>query len=190
MLSGEGNAGERLKTTIGLIRKTQLSTCNTLFWYISLPLFCTVKLLETSEFYVLWRKCRTCSRSLVFHCSSFSPCIGGRYHFSFCHLRYKMFMLFFRQKNVSFVFQLPLQISDALSLVELRWLASLFSLFLCLSPALYSKFVDLTINLSLILKKKHGYRNIFRFPFSSLLTLQLCLLHKTLVAIRFPAKIT
>ena len=67
MLSGEGNAGERLKTTIGLIRKTQLSTCNTLFWYISLPLFCTVKLLETSEFYVLWRKCRTCSRSLVFH---------------------------------------------------------------------------------------------------------------------------
>ena len=52
MLSGEGNAGERLKTTIGLIRKTQLSTCNTLFWYLSLPLFCTVKLLETSEFYV------------------------------------------------------------------------------------------------------------------------------------------
>ena len=106
MLSGEGNAGERLKTTTGLIRKTQLCTCITLFWYISLPLFCTVKfkLPETSEFYVLWRKCRTCSRSLFFHCSSFSPCIGGRYHFSFCHLHYKMFMLFFQQKSVSFVF--------------------------------------------------------------------------------------
>ena len=104
MQSGEGNAGERLKITIGLVRKTQLCTCSTFFLYISLPLLCTVKLLETSEFYVLWRKCRTCSRSLVFHCSSFSPCIGGRYHFSFCHLRYKMFMLFFRQKNVSLFF--------------------------------------------------------------------------------------
>ena len=26
----------------------------------------------------LWRKCRTCSRSLFFHCRSFSSCIGGR----------------------------------------------------------------------------------------------------------------
>ena len=57
--------------------------------------------------------------------------------------------------------------SDALSLVELRWPASLFSLFLCLSPALYSKFVDLTINLSLILKKtriqKHFPLSVFVF---------------------------
>ena len=41
MLSGEGNAGERWKTTIGLISKKQLCTCSTLFLYISLPLFCT-----------------------------------------------------------------------------------------------------------------------------------------------------
>ena len=34
------------------------------------------------------------------------------------------------------------------------------------------------------------YRNNFRFPFSSLLTLYLSLLHKTRVAMRFPAKIT
>ena len=41
MLSGEGNARERWKTTIGLISKKQLCTCSTLFLYISLPLFCT-----------------------------------------------------------------------------------------------------------------------------------------------------
>ena len=38
-----------------------------------------------------------------FHSRSFSPCNGGRQHFSFCH-RYKIFMLFFQQKNVSFGF--------------------------------------------------------------------------------------
>ena len=66
----------------------------------------------------------------------------------------------------------------------------LLSLFLCLSLALYSKFVDITIYLSLILIRQHGYRNNFRLPFSSLLTLLLCLLYKTPVAMRFPAKIT
>ena len=43
MLSGEGNAGERWKTTIGLISKKQLCMCSTLFLYISLPLlYCTI----------------------------------------------------------------------------------------------------------------------------------------------------
>ena len=44
MLSGEGNAGERWKTTIGLISKKAtfwFCTCSTLFLYISLPLFFT-----------------------------------------------------------------------------------------------------------------------------------------------------
>ena len=41
MLSGEGNARERWKTTIGLISKKQLCMCSTLFLYISLPLFYT-----------------------------------------------------------------------------------------------------------------------------------------------------
>ena len=48
----------------------------------------------------------------------------------------------------------------------------------------------MTIYLSLILFRQHGYRNNFRFPFSSLLTLLLSLLYKTPVAIQFPAKIT
>ena len=44
MLIREGNAGERWKTTIGLIskkKKKQLCTCSSPFLYISLPLFCT-----------------------------------------------------------------------------------------------------------------------------------------------------
>ena len=73
-----------------------------------------------------------------------------------------------------------------------RW-ASLachvLSLFLCPSFALYSKFVHMTINLSLYFRQ-HGYRNNFRFPFSCLLTFQLPLLYKTPVAMRFPSKIT
>ena len=42
MLSGEGNAEERWKTTIGLIsKKKKLCTCSSLILYISLQSFCT-----------------------------------------------------------------------------------------------------------------------------------------------------
>ena len=147
MLSGEGNAGERWKTTRGLISKKATLHVQHTFLYISLPLFCTTtawnfqKLLSYTFF----------SFTFFFHCRSFSPCIGGRLHFSFCHRRYKIFMLFFQQKNVSFVF-----LSLALNLCRpfSRWASLAFrllSLFLCVSLALYSKFVDVTINLSLIL---------------------------------------
>ena len=98
-------------------------------------------------------------------------------------------MLFFQQKKCLLCFlSLALDLCRTFS----RW-ASLachvLSLFLCPSFALYSKFVDMTINLSLYFRQ-HGYRNNCRFPFSCLLTLQLPLLYKTPVAMRFPAKIT
>ena len=62
------------------------------------------------------------------------------------------FILFLQQKMSPFVFSL-LSLSLALApfLLELRWPVALLSLFLCLSLSLYSKFVDMTINLSLIL---------------------------------------
>ena len=56
------------------------------------------------------------------------------------------------KENVSFCF---FSLALALFLVELRWPVALLSLFLCLSLSLYSKFVDMTINLSLILEKKN-----------------------------------
>ena len=69
MLSGEGNAGERRKTTIGLISKrATLHVQHTFFVH-----FFAVVLHDLAVYgckwlciYVLWRECRTCYRSLFF----------------------------------------------------------------------------------------------------------------------------
>ena len=147
MLSGKGNVGEWWKKTIGLIsKKSNLAHAAHFFCTFLCPCFARLQH-ETSRNCLvtrLWRKCRTCSRSLFFHCCLLSPCVGGHQHFPFCHRCYKIFMLFFQQKNVSFVFYLSLQTSVTFFLVELCWPAAYF-LFFCLSPALYSKFVDMTI---------------------------------------------
>ena len=103
MLSREGNAGERWKTTIGLIsKKKQLCTCSSLFLYISLPLFCT----NTTWNFQKPLSCTFYGGNVVrvlvhffFYCHSLSSCIGGRYLFLFCHRSYKIFMLFFQQKK-------------------------------------------------------------------------------------------
>ena len=112
-------------------------------------------------------KCRTFSRSLFIHSRSLSHCIDGRQHFSFCHHSYKIVMLFFQQKNVSFVFYLSLQISVTLYLVELCWPAAhflFFSVFLLLCiPNLH---VDMTINLSLILYKTRIQKKFPLFVFA------------------------
>ena len=68
MLSGEGNAWERWKTTIGIISKeATLIVQHTFFLH-----FFAVVLHDYNV--------NTCSRSLFFHCRSLSPCIGGRQH--------------------------------------------------------------------------------------------------------------
>ena len=88
---------------------------------------------ETSRNFIVTRFMREMSyvfsSTFFFTARLFSPCVGGRQHFPFCHRRYKIFMLFFQQKNVSFVFYLSLQISVALFLVELRWPAAYFLFF-------------------------------------------------------------
>ena len=153
MLSGEGNKNGE-KTKIGRIsKKATLHVQHTFFVHFFAVVLhdYNVKLPETSQLHVLWRKCRTCSRSLFFHCRSFSPCIGGRQHFSFCHRRYKIFMLFFQQKCVSFDLYLSLQIFVALFLVELRQPAAyflFFSVFLLLYiPNLWSCLILQTIRI-------------------------------------------
>ena len=76
------------------------------------------------------------------------------------------FHVFPPTKNVSFCF---FSLAVALFVLELRWPVALLSLFLqiCLSLSLYSKFVDVTINLSLILQttriKKHFPLPVFVF---------------------------
>ena len=135
-------------------QQKQLCTCRRLFLYISLPLFCgdyNVKLPETSQLHVLWRKCRTCSRSLFFTAAHFhlalvaasiSHFVTAATKFSCCSSNKKMSPLFFISCSRS------LSPFFSLSLLACR----LLSLFLCLSLALYSKFVDMTIYLSLILQ--------------------------------------
>ena len=103
MLSGESNAGERWKTTIGLIGKKATlhaqHTCFLHFFTVVLHDY-NVKLPEVTRF--------SEEMSYMFSFTSFSLSLiftlGGRYLFPFCHRRYKMFMLFFQPKNVSFVF--------------------------------------------------------------------------------------
>ena len=165
MPSGKGNENCE-KTTIGLIsKKASLHVQHTFFCTFLCRCFLydyNVKVPETQ--YTFFGGNVVCVLvHFLFHFCSFSPCIGGRQNSSCCHHRYKIFMLFFQQKNSSFVFfYLSLQISVALFIVELRWPAVYF---LCLSPALYSKFVYMTINLSLILQTTRIQK---QFPLSVL----------------------
>ena len=90
--------------------------------------------------------------TLFFHCCYFSP-----------RWPLQNLMLFLQQKMSPLFFSLAL----VLLLVALHWPVALLSLFLRLSLSLYSKFVDMTINLSLILYttriQKHFPLSIFVF---------------------------
>ena len=118
-------------------------------------------------------------------CHSFSPYIGSRQHFSFSHRRYEIFMLLFQQKKclLCFFISRSRSLSPFFSL-SLAGLPSTSSFSLSFSCSMF-QIVDMTMS-----SRQHGYRNNFRFLFSSLLTLQFSLLYQTRVAMRFPAKIT
>ena len=161
MLSGEGNENGE-KTTIGLIsKKATLHVQHTFFIHSFAVVWhdCNVKLPETSQLHVLRRKCWTCSCSLFFSLSVIFPLVAASIpplQISCCYSNKKCLLLFFF-----------LSLSLAPFLVELRWSVALLSLFLCFSLSLYSKFVDMTINLSLILQttriQKHFPLSVFVF---------------------------
>ena len=105
MLSGEGNENGE-KTTVRLIGKIATShEMHTFFahFFVAVLHVYDVKLPETSQLHVLWRK-----MSYVFLFTFFSPApnfpLGGRQQFSFSRHRYKIFMLFFQQKMSPFFF--------------------------------------------------------------------------------------
>ena len=155
MLSRQGNAGELTVKNNNMSNQQKSNFVRAAHFFCTILCSCFARLQRESsrnllQLHILWRKCRTCSHLLFFYCRSFSPSISGRQHFLFSHCHCKILVLFFQQKNVSFVVYLLLQISLPFS----RSFASfiLLSLFLCLSLALFSKFVDMTINLSLILQ--------------------------------------
>ena len=188
MLSGEGNAGERWKTAIGLIsKKKQLCTCCSLFLHISLPLFCTT---TTWNF----RKLLSCTfygGNVVRVLVHFSFFIATHYHLALVAATFSYFVTAakkFQQKNVSFVFfprSRSLSPFFSLSFAGLQPDFLFFSVFLLLyTPNLWTCW---TMNVSWILWTTRIQKQ-FPFTVSSLLTLSL--LYKTPVAMRFSAKIT
>ena len=142
MLSGEGNENGE-KTTIGLIsKKATLHVQHSFFVH-----FFTVvlhdyngKLSEASWLHVLWKKCCTCSCSLFVHCRSVSP----RWPLAFLIFSPPLqnFMLFLQQKMSPLFF-----LSRSGSFSRRASLACR----LTFSFSLFSKFADMTINLTLIL---------------------------------------
>ena len=118
--------------------------------YISLPLFCTTTTWHFQKLPSYTFHVGTFVRVLVhfFHCRSFSLCIGG----PLAYRSYELFMLFFQPRKICLLCFLSLALDLCRSFS--RWASvacRLLSLFLCLSLALYFKFVDMTINLGLIL---------------------------------------
>ena len=150
MLSGEGNAGERWKATIGLISRKTTSHVQLIFlvhfFAVGLHDY-NVKLPKT----FLWRKCRKCSRSLFFSL----PLIFFLHWWPLAFLILSPLLQNFHvvlptKKFLLCFLSLALDLRRPFS----RWVSlacRFFSFFFCLSLALYSKFVDMTINLSLIL---------------------------------------
>ena len=111
MLSGEGNAGERWKTAIGLIsKKKQLCTCSTLFLFISLPLFCTTTTWNFQKLLSRTFHGRNVERVLVhilffFHlalvAASFSHFVTAATKFWYCSSNKKISPLFFLSRSRS-----------------------------------------------------------------------------------------
>ena len=166
MLSGESNAGDRRKTTIGLNSKKkkqqQLSTCSTLFFFFH---FLAVVLHDYNakrpETVFLWGKCRKCYRSLFFAAAHFHLTLVAA-SISHSVVPATKFSYWLPTKNVSFFLSLALDLCRPFS----RWVllaCRLLSLFFCLSLALCSKFVDRTINLSTALKTTRRQK---QFPLS------------------------
>ena len=117
------------------------------FLYISLPLSCT-----TSRNFLDVTRCLE-EMSYVFSFNFFSLRLIFTLHwghFSFCHRRYKIFLLSFQQKMSPLFFICPSRSLSPFVSLSFAGLCLPLSLFLCVPLALYSKVVDMTINLSLI----------------------------------------
>ena len=194
MLSGQGmNAGKRWKTTIGLISKINFARAAHFFLYISLPLFWTTR---TWNFKKLLSYTLYGWNVILIPLHFFSMLLIFTLHW------WPLAFLILSPSLQNFHVVLPTQkcllcfLSLALNPCRLFFSLSFdglpptfsFSVFLVLYiPNLWT-----WPNLSKLTEyfRQHGYRNNFRFPVSSLLTLLLSLLYKRRVAIRFPAKIT
>ena len=109
-----------------------------------------VKLLETSWLHVFWRKCRTCSRSLLVSLPPIFTLHWWPLAFLILSPPLQNFHVVLPTKKCLPCLFLALNPCRPFSRGASLACCPL-SLFLCLSLALYSKFVDMTIYQSLIL---------------------------------------
>ena len=143
------------KTAIGLICKETICTCSTRFCTFFCR--CSARLqCETFRNFLVSRYMEEMLYVFLFvsHVAHFTLVEASVSHSLTAATK---FLVVPPTKNVSFAFSL-----SALSLVELRWSVALLSVFLRLSLSLYSKFVGMTINLSLILQTTRTQKH---FPF-------------------------
>ena len=123
----------------------------------------------------------------VFTAAHFHLALVATSIFSFCHCRYKIFMLFFQQKNVSFSFFISRSKSLLpFFLLNFAGLPPTLSFSLCFSCCIFQ--ICGHDNLSML--NTSNNMDTERIPPSSLLTLLFSLLYKTLVAMRFPTRMT
>ena len=151
MLSGEGNENGE-KTTIGLISKKAT-------FYLQHTFFCTFLCCcfarlqrKTSRNYLMVTRFMqeiTYMFLFTFFFTAAHFHLGGQQHFSFSYRHYKIFMLFFEQKMYPLFF---ISCSSSLSFSDFSLSFAGLSPTFSFSLSLYSKFVDMTINQSLMLK--------------------------------------
>ena len=123
----------------------------------------------------------------VFTAAHFHLALVATSIFSFCHRPYKIFMLFFQQKNVSFSFFISRSKSLLpFFLLNFAGLPPTLSFSLCFSCCIFQ--ICGHDNLSML--NTLNNMDTERIPPSSLLTLLFSLLYKTPVAMRFPTRIT
>ena len=136
MLSREGNAGEWWKTAIGLFSKKKSNFARAAHFFCTFLCRCFARLQrETSGKFLVARVME--EMSYVFSFTFFLLPLIIILHWwlqpsLFCHRRYKIFMLFFQQKKVSFVFfSLALDLCRPFS----RWASLACSLTFTFSPS-------------------------------------------------------
>ena len=147
MVRSEGM--QRRKTEIGLISKSNFARAAHFFCTFLFRCFARLQR-ETSRNFLVRRKCRTCTRSLFFTATHFHLALVVANISHFFTAATKFSCCFSNKKCLLCFLSLALNPCRPFS----RWAVLAcrpLSLFRCLSLALYSKFMDMTIYLSLIL---------------------------------------
>ena len=138
MLSGEGNAAENGKNN-NRSNQQKSNFTRAAHFFCKFLCRCFARLQrETSTNFFMEEMSYVFSFTFFCYCRSFSPCIGGRQHFSFSHRRYKIFILLFHQKKCLLCFlSLALDLSRPFRSLSFAGLPPTFSFSLSFSCSIF-----------------------------------------------------